>query len=441
MPTPSIATRKRTRSTNLTENHIDQSQSTSTNTLSTNTASVSLSSVPTNTTSVNGPPKRQRNNPPGIGAVPPPPPVAPRTSYSFRNRSLTPDPRHPSARFPSLNAPASRSNTRSRYNLRPRRPQSQIRLPQMPPAQPTVPPRHIRRPIPPIAQSTTSTSLFTTNNQALSSTVLTSPLSNPIAVLPNIPSVVTIPTPPAIQPRQYRLVYISDDDDENIPTTTTTTGQTTEFNIVTNDDLIRPRRSSRTTSGVDVSTRLRTTIAIPSSASSTSSSSSSSTSSSSLTTINAQDYMSGIAHVRLSRAIEIVIDSIQSLEGAVNSFDQLVFGLIYGRFNTQNEFDSIEGMIHLSRVLNLDITSRLSQAEIDALPKINFVNKIDPTASAQSIEKCPICLTEFNEQELINKLHCTHLFHLQCISTWLNVRFFEMLVLLIDVFFCFSIGK
>ncbi len=50
----------------------------------------------------------------------------------------------------------------------------------------------------------------------------------------------------------------------------------------------------------------------------------------------------GVAHVRLNRAIEIVIDSVQSLEGAVNNFDQLVFGLIYGRLGTRTEFESIE---------------------------------------------------------------------------------------------------
>ena len=85
----------------------------------------------------------------------------------------------------------------------------------------------------------------------------------------------------------------------------------------------------------------RTAGAVPSSALSTSSSSSSS-SSSSLTTINTQDFITGVAHVRLNRAIEIVIDSIQSLEGAVNNFDQLVFGLIYGRLGTRAEFESIE---------------------------------------------------------------------------------------------------
>jgi len=81
-------------------------------------------------------------------------------------------------------------------------------------------------------------------------------------------------------------------------------------------------------------------------------------------------------------------------------------------------------MIRLSRILNLNLPSRLSQAEIDALPKIIFTNKTGITSSILLAEKCPICLTEFDDEETINKLHCTHLFHLQCISTWLSVCFF-----------------
>ena len=79
-------------------------------------------------------------------------------------------------------------------------------------------------------------------------------------------------------------------------------------------------------------------------------------------------------------------------------------------------------MIRLSRILNLNLQTRLSQDEIDALPKIIFDNKPTSSSSILLAEKCPICLTEFNDQETINKLHCTHLFHLPCISTWLSVR-------------------
>jgi hypothetical protein len=78
-------------------------------------------------------------------------------------------------------------------------------------------------------------------------------------------------------------------------------------------------------------------------------------------------------------------------------------------------------MIRLSRILNLNFPSRLTQDEINALPKMKFIKKSDSTTSILLAEKCPICITEFNDQEIINKLHCTHLFHLPCISTWLSV--------------------
>ena len=81
-------------------------------------------------------------------------------------------------------------------------------------------------------------------------------------------------------------------------------------------------------------------------------------------------------------------------------------------------------MIRLSRILSLTIPARLSQEEIDALPKIVFDQKSNANSSVLLAEKCPICLTEFNDQETINKLYCTHLFHLQCIATWLSVSDF-----------------
>ncbi len=262
LPPSLMATRKRTRSTNVSENNVDHQQAASSNTIPTTVStSVTISSLPTNTSAANAPPKRQRNNPPPTG---PPPPVAPRTNYSLRNRSLTPDPRHPSTRFPSLHATSSTSANRQRYNLRPRRPQSQIRLPQVPTPQPHVAPRRIRRPIPPIAQTTPSSS--SANVAQPTSLPIQPPLVPPptasIPVPPVIPPLAH-PTAPMIQPRQYRLVYISDDDDE-LPRTTqgTATVVNTTFNLVTDDEddePIRPqaarRRTSRSTSGAGFNTR------------------------------------------------------------------------------------------------------------------------------------------------------------------------------------------
>jgi hypothetical protein len=87
LPLPGlIATRKRTRSTNITENNTDHQQaSTSLAMLTANSIpSATLLSRPTNGLPLTAPPKRQRNNPP-VAILPPP--VLPRTNYSLRNRS------------------------------------------------------------------------------------------------------------------------------------------------------------------------------------------------------------------------------------------------------------------------------------------------------------------------------------------------------------------
>lgn len=260
LPSASIGTRKRTRSTNVTENNNDHHPALSAHTLPTmaSTTSRPYAPVSANLTTANAPPKRQRNNPPSTG---PPPPVAPRTSYSLRNRSLTPDPRHPLTRFPSVNSPTSRSVNRPRYNLRPRRPQSQVRLPQVSTPHPMIPPRRMRPPIPPIIQTASLSVSSSTNAHQTSSVaapLVPSTTSPPISVPPVIPPI-TLPPPPVIQPRQYRLVYISDDDDE--PQGTATFVNTT-LDLVTDDeddDILRAHttrlRSSRTAPGPNMSTR------------------------------------------------------------------------------------------------------------------------------------------------------------------------------------------
>lgn len=261
LPPTSMATRKRTRSTNVSENNVDHHQTSVLNisqTTASTTATVAPATVATpvnasprlsHTANANAPPKRQRNNPPPL--------VPPRTSYSFRNRSLTPDPRHPPARYPSFNLPLSRSPSRPRYNLRPRRPQSQTRLPQVPTAPPTVTPRRARRPIPPINRTTPTPLVPNSTHLSTSIHTASSPLyATHASILPDIPSMI-LPTPPVIQPRQYRLVYISDDDEE-IPMTARepATLINTTINLVTDDEdderrrpLPVQRRTSRSTSG------------------------------------------------------------------------------------------------------------------------------------------------------------------------------------------------
>ncbi|UJR21360.1 hypothetical protein I4U23_024452 [Adineta vaga] len=328
-PPATTVSRKRTRSTNISENNNNHEPSTST----------VVSSLPTNP----APRKRKRNNPSTTDSQP---------NYSLRNRSTTPE--------------------SQRYNLRPRCPPIQIHLPQVSTSHLTTIPPRTRRQTP----TTITTPSSTTQHD--------------------------LPSSSTVQPRQYRLVYISDDDDNNQPTTTSSSS-TTIVNLATDNEPIPARRTARSTTSIVHHTRSRTATDLTNTT----------------RTHNQEFSTESSGPVHIDRAIEIVIDSIQSLEGAVNNFDQLVFSLIYGRLNARTEYDGMEGMIRLSRILNINFPSRLTQDEIDALPKIKFLNKSD-APSLLLAEKCPICLTEFTDQETINQLHCTHLFHLQCISTWLS---------------------
>ncbi|CAF1010963.1 unnamed protein product, partial [Didymodactylos carnosus] len=398
--------------------------------------------------------KRQRNA--GVSTVASRNPSRPVSQYRFRNRSQTvtrsstPDPRQrlTSRRRQNQNAivnhlttsssitttttttlrgadnhaqhlnsdqllPPINDSNRTRYNLRPRT-QCQQQQVQAPPIRPSSvalrarPSATTRTNVTRTREENPSTNSSASALQSLpvSSTIepMTMALDPDLSQIPSphesersrTTTTVPLALPTISRPatRQYRFIYLNDsDNDETLPVPSSINADNSSIIVSNNDELPRTTttRSRITSSSTNATTRTRNNDATS-------------------PTNETSNYDSSIARVRLNRAIEIVIDSIQSLEGAVNNFDQLVFGLIYSRIGSNN-FDGIEGMIRLSRILNLP--TRLTQTEIDSLPKIVFVNKI-PTSlrNDNEKEKCPVCLTEFDDGETINKLRCSHMFHL-----------------------------
>lgn len=55
---------------------------------------------------------------------------------------------------------------------------------------------------------------------------------------------------------------------------------------------------------------------------------------------------------------------------------------------------------------------RLSEQEIDALPKLRF--------EEAELQSCAICLEVYQQGELITELHCQHFFHVSCLTEWLR---------------------
>lgn len=52
--------------------------------------------------------------------------------------------------------------------------------------------------------------------------------------------------------------------------------------------------------------------------------------------------------------------------------------------------------------------------------KYKKMKRVDP--SEDNLEKCTICLSEFEEEEEVRRLPCMHLFHVECVDQWLSTN-------------------
>lgn len=55
--------------------------------------------------------------------------------------------------------------------------------------------------------------------------------------------------------------------------------------------------------------------------------------------------------------------------------------------------------------------NELNQTLLSHLPKIKYSQALADTI-------CSLCLEEYHEEEKITRLHCTHVYHLDCIKVW-----------------------
>ena len=58
----------------------------------------------------------------------------------------------------------------------------------------------------------------------------------------------------------------------------------------------------------------------------------------------------------------------------------------------------------------------MNRNSIDRIKKIKFEKKNNIEGEE---EQCPICITEYEDKEVLRELSCKHLFHPECIDTWL----------------------
>eukprot|EP00746_Dinoflagellata_sp_MGD_P024548 gnl/MRDRNA2_/MRDRNA2_157620_c0_seq1.p1 gnl/MRDRNA2_/MRDRNA2_157620_c0~~gnl/MRDRNA2_/MRDRNA2_157620_c0_seq1.p1 ORF type:complete len:415 (-),score=74.19 gnl/MRDRNA2_/MRDRNA2_157620_c0_seq1:217-1296(-) len=85
--------------------------------------------------------------------------------------------------------------------------------------------------------------------------------------------------------------------------------------------------------------------------------------------------------------------------------------------NRSTESQALAASLELSiqRILQLGMIltgQRLSDREIQALPKVRFEEKEQ--------QQCTICLEGFQKGEMLTALSCKHYFHIDCVASWLQ---------------------
>ena len=63
----------------------------------------------------------------------------------------------------------------------------------------------------------------------------------------------------------------------------------------------------------------------------------------------------------------------------------------------------------------VQFTTGLLEGDIKNIPTICITK-----ADVESQVRCTICCTDYNEGDMVNKLPCNHLYHIECVTTWLK---------------------
>lgn len=86
-----------------------------------------------------------------------------------------------------------------------------------------------------------------------------------------------------------------------------------------------------------------------------------------------------------------------------------------------------EELLHLEeRLGNVNRGASQEVIEQNTLPhkykKVKRINDDDDENEDNHMEKCTICLSEFEDGEDVRRLPCMHLFHIVCVDQWLGMN-------------------
>lgn len=101
-----------------------------------------------------------------------------------------------------------------------------------------------------------------------------------------------------------------------------------------------------------------------------------------------------------------VAESASMIDG---SLETLLRGLNFESLMEESAVDSVRRVLQFGDVV---LGRRLSQEEIRSLPKVRFVSKEQ--------QHCSICLEAYHEGQVLTATRCSHFFHVECLTGWME---------------------
>ena len=78
--------------------------------------------------------------------------------------------------------------------------------------------------------------------------------------------------------------------------------------------------------------------------------------------------------------------------------------------------NGFQGQGHAHQMEDVKLT--MSLEELEKIPKLKFVDIDEKVKSMNDL--CTICQDSFNLEDMVRKLDCDHLYHTDCIDSWLS---------------------
>lgn len=83
----------------------------------------------------------------------------------------------------------------------------------------------------------------------------------------------------------------------------------------------------------------------------------------------------------------------------------------------------LEDYMRIIEQRRLAVNRGASQSTIERNTFPHKYKKIQRSGDGEdNIEKCTICLSEFEDNEDVRRLPCMHLFHIECVDQWLTTN-------------------